>query len=64
VKASLAGQNYLLDIKPSEDKPEIKTIVLGKCLLKPGVDELKLLPEMVSGKNLMQLYEVNLNLIR
>jgi hypothetical protein len=64
VKASLAGQNFMLDVKPSGDKPEIKTVVLGKCLLKPGVDELKLLPEKISGKNLMQLFEVNLNPIK
>jgi len=52
-----------LDIKPTEGKAEIRTVVIGKCKLNPGVQELLIQPETITGKTLMQLFEVTIKKI-
>jgi alpha-L-fucosidase len=59
VTISVAGQNFPLRIKPSAGKPEIRTIVIGKCTIPPGVHELTIQPVTISGENLMQLFEIS-----
>ena len=60
VNVSVAGKNFRLEIKPSGGKSEIRTVSVGRCILNAGSHELILQPETISGKNLMQLFQVDL----
>ncbi|HET9571661.1 MAG TPA: alpha-L-fucosidase [Bacteroidales bacterium] len=55
------GQTFKLDIKPTSGKTEIRKVIVGQCKLTPGVHELLLQPEVITGKALFQLFEVTVN---
>ncbi len=60
ITVQIDGQNFPLQISPTAGNPEIRTISLGKCQLRSGIHELKIQPTAISGKNLMQLFQVDL----
>jgi alpha-L-fucosidase len=59
VNVSVAGKNFVLDVKPSNGKMEIRTEKIGTCEIQAGNPELKIQPVSISGKNLMQLFQVD-----
>lgn len=61
---SVGGQKFRLEIKPSGEKPEIRTVVVGRCTLKPGVHELTIQPGTISGKNIMLLFHADIKPIK
>ena len=61
---SVAGQKMKLEIRPSKEKPEIRTVVVGRCRLNPGIHELLVQPEIISGKNLMQLFQMDVKPVK
>ena len=60
ILVSVAGQKFTLDIKPSGERPEIRTVAVGQCQIPAGIQKLTIEPESVSGENLMQLFEVHI----
>jgi len=60
VLITLAEQTFPIEIKPSGEKPEIRTVVIGKCLIPAGVHKLVLQADNISGENLMQLFQVDM----
>jgi hypothetical protein len=60
----MTGKSFILEIKPSAGKPEIRTVELGQCTIPSGIHELTIQPELISGENLMQLFQVDIKPIR
>lgn len=64
VNVFVAGKSFILEIKPSEGKSEIRSVVLGQCTIPSGIQELTIGPELISGENLMQLFQVDIKPIK
>lgn len=60
----VAGKSFILKIKPSEGKSEIRSVVLGQFTIPSGIQELTIQPELLSGENLMQLFQVDIKPIK
>ncbi|MGD9555793.1 MAG: alpha-L-fucosidase [Mangrovibacterium sp.] len=54
------GNAFPINLMPAGGKDEIREVVAGTCTLAPGVHELSIRPEIISGENLMQIFQVNI----
>jgi alpha-L-fucosidase len=61
IEISVAGRILPMEIKPSSDKPEIRTVEVGRFIIPSGFQKLTINPVSFSGENLMQLYEVHIS---
>lgn len=61
LRVLLAGKDFTVEIKPSGEKPEIRTEKIGRFIIPEGNQKIQLIPEAISGENLMQLFEVHIN---
>ena len=64
VTVSLGEKTFRLAIRPSKGGSEIRTAVVGRCILKPSIHELTICSGSISGKNLMQLFQIDVTPVK
>lgn len=60
IKIMVAQKIFEIEIEPTVKGSEIRSVVIGKCLIPVGVQKIVIEPEQISGNNLMRLFQVNM----
>lgn len=58
VKIIVDDNTYFLEIQPSEKGDQIRMAEIGNCSMKAGFGEIKLIPQQITGNDLMQIFEL------
>lgn len=58
-KIKIGDTEFLIEIQPSEAKDQIRNVKIGKCILKAGSGEIQIIPQKITGDDLMQIFEMH-----
>ena len=64
VNLTVGEERFQIEIEPAKEKSEIRTVVIGRCKIHAGIGEIKITPEIISGKDIMQLFEINVSPVK